>query len=97
MTGCLSGSMNPAKLTQAINQQAGAGWRLRTTIKEEKRWLILFKREAHFLIFERDVNSAASGNADSTTRTPETAAATAAETRSASSSAGPVPPPLPKE
>jgi len=55
-TGCMSGTLNPEKLQDVMNSEGAQGWRFIASIAEEKRVLILFKREAHFLIFERDAS-----------------------------------------
>ncbi len=54
-TGFLGGSLNPKKLQSILNNHAKKGWRLARTIKESKRILLIFHRETHFLIFERDI------------------------------------------
>jgi hypothetical protein len=54
-TGFFSGTLKAAKLNTALNKRAAEGWRLARTIHERKRVLVLFSRESHFLIFERDV------------------------------------------
>lgn len=52
-TGCFSGTLNPNKLQDVLNNHAQKGWKFSKSIKEEKRILLLLKREAHFLIFEK--------------------------------------------
>jgi hypothetical protein len=54
-TGCMSGSLNEGKLTNALNQQAQQGWRLVRTIHETKQVYLFWKRETHFLVFEKDL------------------------------------------
>ena len=54
-TGFFSGTLKAAKLNAALNKRAAEGWRLARTIHERKRVLVLFSRESHFLIFEREV------------------------------------------
>ncbi len=53
-TGCWSGTLNPLRLQATLDSEAQQGWRFITSIHEQKRVLIFFHREAHFLIFERD-------------------------------------------
>ena len=53
-TGLFSGTLNPSKLQDTLNTQARAGWRFARSIQETRRILLFFRREAHFLIFERD-------------------------------------------
>lgn len=53
-SGCLSGTIDEKKLTGVLNEQAARGWMLRTTIHETKKVWIIFQRESHFLVFERD-------------------------------------------
>jgi hypothetical protein len=52
-TGCLSGTLDPAKLQSTLNQEAQGGWKFTKSIHEEKKILGIFSREAHFLIFEK--------------------------------------------
>jgi len=52
-TGVFTGTLKPEKLVAALNARASQGWRLARSIHEEKRVFGIFKREAHFLIFER--------------------------------------------
>jgi hypothetical protein len=54
-TGFFSGTLKAGKLNSALNKRASEGWRLARIIHERKRVLLLFSRESHFLIFERDV------------------------------------------
>ena len=54
-TGFFSGTLKAAKLNAALKKRAAEGWRLARTIHERKRVLLLFSRESHFLIFEREV------------------------------------------
>lgn len=53
-TRLFSGTVDPALLEATINVKAAEGWRLIRTIHERKRSFVLFSREVHFLIFERD-------------------------------------------
>lgn len=55
-TGLLSGTLDASKLEMQINRRAAQGWRFVRSIHERRRVLVLFSREAHFLIFERDVD-----------------------------------------
>ena len=52
-TGFFSGNLNPVKLTEALNRRGSQGWRFARSIHETRRMLLIFRREAHFLIFER--------------------------------------------
>jgi hypothetical protein len=54
VTGFFSGTLKAQKLQETLNQRAQGGWRLARTIAEETRVFFLFRREAHFLIFERE-------------------------------------------
>lgn len=53
-TGLFSGALDPKKLEETLNAHARTGWRLARTIHEQRRVLLLFTREMHVLIFERD-------------------------------------------
>jgi hypothetical protein len=55
-TGFFSGTLNPQKLQNALNQRGAHGWRLVRTIHETKKILVFFRREAHFVIYEREAN-----------------------------------------
>lgn len=52
-TGFFSHTLDPRKLADVLNNRAAAGWTLARTIKEEQRRM-LTRREAHFLIFQRE-------------------------------------------
>ncbi len=52
-TGFFSGTLNARKLQDLLNARGTEGWRLTRTLKEE-RWQLLMRREAHFLVFERE-------------------------------------------
>lgn len=54
-TGCFSGTLDPNRLQKALNDGAKGGWKFSKSIHEQKRILLLFSREAYFLIFERDL------------------------------------------
>lgn len=54
-TGFFSGTLKANKLNVALNRRAAEGWRLARTIHERRRVFLFFSREAHYLIFERDV------------------------------------------
>ena len=56
LTGFFTGRLSAQKLEQALNLHSGDGWRFAKSIHERKRWLILFGREAHFLVFERETD-----------------------------------------
>jgi hypothetical protein len=49
-----SGTIDPKVLEATINIKAAEGWLLVRTIHERKRSFVLFSREVHFLIFERN-------------------------------------------
>ena len=50
----LGGSkVNPVKFTAFLNKQADEGWRVRTMEKDNRRMLLLWKREAYVVIMER--------------------------------------------
>lgn len=53
-TGVLSGTLNPERLKEALNEHAARGWKLARTIQERRRVWLFFSREAHFIIFERE-------------------------------------------
>ena len=52
-TGFFSGTVNARKLEAVLNQHDQDGWVLNRTIHETSRVLLLFRRETHFLIFQR--------------------------------------------
>ena len=58
-TGLFTGRLSAQKLERALNLHSGDGWRFAKSIHERKRWLILFGREAHFLVFERETDGRA--------------------------------------
>lgn len=53
-TGIFSGALNPEKMKEVLNEHANRGWKLARTIRERKRVWLIFSREAHFMIFERE-------------------------------------------
>lgn len=69
-TGLFTGRLSAQKLERALNLHSGDGWRFAKSIHERKRWLILFGREAHFLVFERETD----GRAQTQSSTLETLA-----------------------
>lgn len=54
-TSLFSGHLDPVKLAAALNEHGQQGWRFVWTIHETKRAFAIFSREAHFLVFEREV------------------------------------------
>lgn len=54
-TGFFSGALNELKLEAFLNGHAAQGWKFVKSIHETKKILGIFSREAHFVIFERDV------------------------------------------
>lgn len=48
-----SSTLNPQKLAEVLNRRADAGWQLARHITSTSRMWLIFKREVHFLIFER--------------------------------------------
>ena len=52
--GLFSGTLNPDKLKEVLNEHAARGWKFTRAIRERKRVWLIFTREAHFLIFERE-------------------------------------------
>lgn len=53
-TGCMSGVLDEKKLNGTLNEYGAQGWRLTKTIHETRKVYLIFLREAHFLIFEKD-------------------------------------------
>ena len=53
-TGFFSGSLSERKLQDFLNQHTAQGWKFVKSIHETKKVLGIFKREAHFVIFEKD-------------------------------------------
>jgi hypothetical protein len=54
-TGVFSGTLDPKRLQAALNRPGAEGWRFVRSIHETRRVFFLFQREAHFLVFEKDV------------------------------------------
>jgi hypothetical protein len=54
-TGFFSGTLNKDRLEANLNLKAVEGWRFVRAIHERTRVFGLFSREAHFLVFEREV------------------------------------------
>lgn len=54
-TGFFTGNINAVKLAKVLNEAGGEGWTLRSHIHETRRMMLLFRREIHILIFERDL------------------------------------------
>ena len=54
-TGYFTARLDHAQLEDVLNQHGREGWTLRTTVKDETRGLLPgSRREAVFLVFERD-------------------------------------------
>ena len=53
-TGFFSGNIKPTKLESTLNDEAKNGWRFVRSIHETVRSFIIFKRESHFLVFEKE-------------------------------------------
>jgi hypothetical protein len=53
LTRFFSHTLPPQRLEKALNDRAAQGWRLTRSITESRRKFVIFRREAHFLIFER--------------------------------------------
>ena len=54
-TGFFTGNLSGERLQKALNTMGRDGWRFVRSIRETRRSLGLFRREAHFLVFERDM------------------------------------------
>ena len=52
-TGFFLGTLDPKKLQNQLNSHGSQGWRFARSIHETRRALGIFRREAHFLVFER--------------------------------------------
>jgi hypothetical protein len=48
-----SNTLPPRRLQEVLSNRSGAGWVYVDTITAERRILLLFKRSAYHLIFER--------------------------------------------
>lgn len=46
-----SGTLDHKRLAEILNDRAGNGWQYQHAITASRRVLLLFKRDAHFLIF----------------------------------------------
>ena len=57
-TGFFSGTLDPRKLETFLNQHAAEGWKFVRSIHEQKKVLFFFKREAHFVVFEKEMSEA---------------------------------------
>ncbi len=53
-TGCFGGGLDENKLQETLNSHAAQGWKFSRSIHETKKVALIFQRETHFLIFERD-------------------------------------------
>jgi hypothetical protein len=53
-TGIFSGALNSSKLENLLNSYASEDWRFVRSIHEQTKVFGIFKREAHFAIFERE-------------------------------------------
>ena len=53
-TSLIGGALDPNQLQAQLNGAGRGGWKFVRTIHESKRVLGIFKREAHFLVFERE-------------------------------------------
>ena len=53
-TGCVTGSLDPKKLEDLINEAAQKGGAFERSIHETEKVALIFSREAHFLIFSRE-------------------------------------------
>ncbi len=54
-TGYLSGALDPRKLQDLLNAHGRQGWKFVRSIHETKKSFLFFGRDAHFVVFERDV------------------------------------------
>ncbi len=52
--GCITGNISESDLQNTINEYANEGWTLSKTVTDTRRFLLLFNRTTHFLIFEKD-------------------------------------------
>lgn len=55
--GC-TGTLNEGDLSRVLNEETGEGWRFKRSIREQRRVFLLWTREEHFLIFEREISTA---------------------------------------
>lgn len=56
-TGFFSGTFNPAKFQELLNAHGRMGWKFDRSIHERRRILFLFSREAHFVVFSREIDA----------------------------------------
>lgn len=75
-TGFFSGSLSEIKMQDFLNKHGASGWKFVKSIHETKRVLGLFKREAHFVIFERSLDSSSTDDQLLAEITNQTAAIT---------------------
>ena len=54
-TGFFSGALDPKKLQNALNQRGAQGWKFVRSIHETKKIFGIFSREAHFAIYEAEI------------------------------------------
>lgn len=55
-TGFFSGAFHPVKFQDLLNAHGRMGWSFSKSIHEQRRILFFFSREAHFVIFSRDID-----------------------------------------
>ena len=53
-TRFISNTLDAKRLQDLLNTRAAQGWKLSRAIKDERRGFLGHRREAHFLIFERE-------------------------------------------
>lgn len=51
-----SAKVNPVKFTDFLNANAQEGWRVVTIEKETRRMLLIFRREAMVVVFEKNAS-----------------------------------------
>ncbi|WP_043588958.1 DUF4177 domain-containing protein [Geminisphaera colitermitum] len=56
-TGFFTGNLSQSKLQRKLDDAAKAGFKLARTIHETRRSMLLFRREVHYMIFERDTDT----------------------------------------
>lgn len=54
-TSFFSGTLNPRKLEDTLNEYALKDWEFVRSIHETQRMMFFFRREAHFMIFKKSV------------------------------------------
>lgn len=52
--GCITGNISESDLQDTINEYASNGWTLSKTVTDTRRFLVVFNRTTHFLIFEKE-------------------------------------------